>query len=340
MAAHRLKLNAENASLAELETAARCAPTQRGHHRFRAMIALMEGIQRETVAKIFGVSERAVRRWIRAFNEQGIDGLKEEPRTGRPRLITEEQAKLCEEVLESPERAGVTHWTGVKLHGYLREELQVEVGYRTLIRFLHERDYRLKVPQPWPDRQDEAQRAAFREELQRLLEAPDVEIWFGDECGVEGDPRPRRRWVKRGRKARVTKNGDHIRMNVTGIVCPRTGETYALEFTHSDSEVFQCFLDEANKDLKLERKRQVLIVDNASWHKRKSLRWGRFEPMYLPPYSPDLNPIERLWLLIKAEWFTDFVAKSREDLIHHLDEALKWVIKRREDNRQTCAIRT
>ncbi|MGD9818702.1 MAG: transposase, partial [Desulfomonilaceae bacterium] len=42
---------------------------------------------------------------------------------------------------------------------------------------------------------------------------------------------------------------------------------------------------------------------NASWHKSKSLNWGRFEPIFLPPYSPDLNPIERLWLIMKAQWF-------------------------------------
>lgn len=340
MAGNRLTLNAENASLAELETAAKCTPTKQGHNRFRAMIALISGVERDIVAKIFGVDERTVRRWILAFNEQGIDGLIEEPRPGRPRLITPEQAQHCEELLQAPERAGVQHWTGVKLHGYLREALQLEVGYRTLIRFLHEKNYRLKVPQPWPDRQDEAQRAAFREILRELLEDPEVELWFGDECGVEGDPRPRRRWVKRGEKARVTKNGDHMRMNVTGMICPRTGEAYALEFSHSDTEVFQCFLNEANKDLRFERKRQILIVDNASWHKRKSLQWGRLEPMFLPPYSPDFNPIERLWLLIKAEWFSDFVAKSRDQLIDRLDQALNWVMQRKQANRQTCSIRT
>ena len=37
--------------------------------------------------------------------------------------------------------------------------------------------------------------------------------------------------------------------------------------------------------------RLVLVLDNASWYKVKSLNWHHIEPMYLPPYSPDLNPI-------------------------------------------------
>jgi len=43
---------------------------------------------------------------------------------------------------------------------------------------------------------------------------------------------------------------------------------------------------------------------------------------------------------IKAEWFTDFVAKDEEALMERLDKALCWAIKRRDLNRRTCAIRT
>jgi transposase len=128
-------------------------------------------------------------------------------------------------------------------------------------------------------------------------------------------------------------------MNVTGMICPRQGEFYALEFTHTDSKVFQVFLDHANQDIKLERRRNLLICDNATWHKKKKLDWGSFEPVFLPPYSPDFNPIERLWLVIKAEWFTDFIAKDRSKLIERLDKALLWAMDRKTANQQTCSIR-
>jgi len=128
-------------------------------------------------------------------------------------------------------------------------------------------------------------------------------------------------------------------MHVTGMICPRQGEFYALEFTHTDSRVFQIFLDFANKDSKGERSRNLLICDNAMWHKKKTLHWGKFEPAFRPPYSPDSNPIERLWLLIKAEWFADFIAKDRPQLIERLDQALLWAMNRKTANRQTCSMR-
>jgi len=55
------------------------------------------------------------------------------------------------------------------------------------------------------------------------------------------------------------------------MVCPRSGEFYGLEFSHNDTEIFQAFLNHANENLKLSRKWNLLIMDNASWHKSKSL---------------------------------------------------------------------
>jgi transposase len=332
--------DAENASLEELDTAARCARSQAGGDRLRAIKSLILGVARSVVAAIYGVDPCTVRRWVAAFNDQGIDGLIDKPRSGRPHKVPPQTVKMCEDLLAHPENAGRVHWTGVRFHGYLRDNLQIEIGYSTVVRLMHDAGFRLKVPQPWPDRQDEELRKAFCERLKQLIADPEIDLWFGDEMGAEGDPRPRRRWAKVGEKTRSTKNGDHVRMNVMGMVCPRTGQLYALEFSHSDRETFQAFLDEANKDITCERKRTILILDNASWHKVKSLNWGLFEPLFLPPYSPDLNPIERLWLLIKAEWFTNWWGKTRDDLIAHLDKALLWIMDRQPDNQRTCAIKT
>lgn len=292
------------------------------------------------VARLFDVDEKTLARWVKHFNEFGIDGLIEKERTGRPQKIDREKAGDLVEALEHPESVGQAHWTGKKYHGYIQEKLGIELGYTTVIRFMHKHGYCLKVPQPWPDRQDEAKRKAFCEKLLELSLDESVELWFGDETGIEGDPRPRRRWAVKGTNPRVTKNGDHVRMNICGIVAPRTGKAHLLQFTHSDTDCFQCFLDIASADIKSDRARQILIVDNASWHKSKQLNWGRFEPLFLPPYSPDLNPIEKLWRYMKMEWFTDSISKTREALMERIDKACNWVFAREEENIKTCPLKT
>jgi transposase len=305
-----------------------------------AVKALILGVQHEQVAALFSVNEDSLGRWVRRFNEQGIDGLIEGHRSGRPRSIKPEQADVYRELVLHPEQVDQTHWTGRKFHGYLTKQCRHEVGYSTVMQWLRDEGFRLKVPRPWPEGQDEKKRKAFIEELKTLLADEGIDVWYLDESGVEGDPRPRRRFAKKGEKIRQPYQGAHIRMNVTGMVLPRTGEFYALEFSHSDTQIFQIFLDHANRDISLQRRRNILILDNASWHKSTSLDWGRFEPVFLPPYSPDLNPIERLWLIMKAEWFSDFYAKTREQLIDRLSQALRWLINRRHENVNTCSIPT
>jgi len=331
--------NTENCSLEDLQIAEKAAPTRRGARRMNAIRKIIEGWGHDAVADFNDITRQTLTNWIRSFNQKGIDGLVDQPRPGAPRKITVEQSQVYKDLIQHPEKVEVTHWTGVKFHGYLRNELGQEIGYSTVIRWLHQQNFTLNVPQPWPNRQDEQQRQKFLSFLRTWLADEGIDLWYLDESGIEGDPRPRRRWVTKGEKARIPYSGDHIRMNVAGMICPRTGEFYALEFTHMDADIFQVFLDQANRDIQTTRPRNLLICDNASWHKKKSLDWGAFEPIYLPPYSPDYNPIERLWLIIKAEWFSDFYAKTQDQLCDRIDKALCWVMDRQQNNMRTCAIK-
>ncbi len=330
--------NYENCTKAELETVMNALPDQRQFKRLFAIQMIFQGIAAGDVAAGCFVERQTLRRWIKRFNAEGIDGLLDRPRRGRPRKIPPELDEQLESVIRDPSCADQTHWTARKFHGYLREELELEVGYSAVVNWLHDKGFRLKVPRSWPVAQDEKRRQDYLKQLAVLMQDKDVEIWYLDECGVDADPRPRRRWVKREEKARLPYGGCHLRYSVTGMICPRTGEFYALEFSRSNSRALQAFLDHANADIAVRRSRNIIICDNASWHRNKSMAWGAFEPMFLPPYSPDLNPIERLWLLIKNEWFSDFIAKDIDQLIHRLDRALIWAMKRIKDNQITCAV--
>ncbi len=310
------------------ETALRCT----------AMQLLVTGVTRAQVCQALVVSERSLRSWINAFNARGIDGLIVQKRPGRTAILHGEQAEQFARLIAEPEHAERTFWTAKAFHGYLSDTYQVACSYETVVRFFHRQGFALKVPQPWPDRQDEAQREAFRQQLQELSQKPDVEVWFADESGFEGGSAPRRRWDKKGQKTRSTKNGDHRRMNVMGMVCPRTGEFFAIEASHSDAETFQAFLTEAHTSVTFPRPRNILIVDNASWHKRKSLNWHGWEVRYLPPYSPDLNPIERIWLVMKAAWFNNYLCRNLDQLIERLDRAILDVIDNPQRTSHTTAI--
>lgn len=333
--------NGENATTEELRVAMDASPTKRAYIRLAAMRSLLMGVSRETVCQIFFRSDRMVRLWIDCFNSGGIDALITRQRSGRPRKAKLQTVRdLLEPVLKDPSQAGQVHWTAVKLHGYLKEHLAMELGYRTTVRWLHEMDFHLRVPRLWPERQDEEKRKLFLEQLRSWTADDQVELWFLDETGVEGDPRPRRRWSQPGKPRTVPHLGDHLRQNVVGSVCPRTGALFSLIVESMDTEVFQVYLDELAKAVpKDPGKRQILIMDNASWHKSARLNWHHFEPAYLPPYSPDFNPIERLWLRLKADWFWDFIAHSTQELSDRLCLALSSFIDNSSKTASICSIR-
>jgi hypothetical protein len=90
----------------------------------------------------------------------------------------------------------------VKLTGWLRQEKGLELSYRTLVRYLHEHNYACRIPRPVPEPPDRdnclRQREDCARRLQSLVEDPSAVVFFGDEAGFQGDPRPRHKWVKRG----------------------------------------------------------------------------------------------------------------------------------------------
>ncbi len=329
----------ENATIAELKEVSRVGSIETAT-RCTAIQMLLVGASRKLVSKSLLVTDRALRKWINLFNQSGVDGLIVKKRPGRTAIIKPEQTDEFSELIDHPQRANRTFWTAKAFHGYISDAYQIDCSYETVVRFFHKKGYALKTPQPWSDKQDEQQRKTFLEELEQLFNQPDVDIWFADESGFEGDPRSRKRWDKKGRKTRITKNGGHLRMNVVGMVCPRTGQFFAIEASHSDSVTYQAFLDEAGKTVSFQRTTNILIMDNASWHLRKSTKWHQWQPKYLPPYSPDLNPIERIWLTMKARWFNNYVCKNEEQLIERLDQAILDVIDNPKQTQKTTAIGT
>jgi transposase len=336
--------NFENATLEELEVAMKCAPTQQDSLRIRAIWSIGRGLDKKSTALFCNIDDSTLIDWIHAFNERGIDGLLDRKRSGRPRKIPEAEVKeKILPILDDPKKAGQEHWTAIKLHGYIKEQFRNDLSYRTLLRYMHENGRALRVPRSMPEAQDKdawgKAREAFAVKLETLVGDPEIELWFGDESGIEADPRPRRRWVQKGSKPTTPYAGTHLRRNVIGAVCPSSGQLSCLIFSHCDTEVFQAFLDNLAAEVPLrDDKRLILVLDNASWHKTAKLNWHHIEPLYLPPYSPDFNPIERFWLRLKADYFADFFTREVSKLEERISDGLRAFFRSPDVVASQCAI--
>lgn len=136
--------------------------------------------------------------------------------------------------------------------------------------------------------------------------AQDGVILFQDECSVRFFPTITRMWSLKGQQPRVSTHGGRRRQHLIGAVDPLEGRIHvALSKTLKAGE-FQHFLEGILN--RYENASKIMIVmDNARAHHARVLKpflennKHRLELVYLPPYSPELNPIERFWKYMRKQ---------------------------------------
>ena len=111
---------------------------------------------------------------------------------------------------------------------------------------------------------------------------------------------------------------------VFGAFSPYDGDSLVMELPNCNGESFQIFLDEMSKNRPEEFK--VMILDNGAFHKGKALRIPENSVLlFLPPYSPELNPAELVWLNMKKK-MTNKIYKTMEELKAELDKIVKSLV--------------
>lgn len=123
-----------------------------------------------------------------------------------------------------------------------------------------------------------------------------------------------RTWARRGSRPRVVKQTEYKWVYLHGAVNPATGESAGMIGSTVDTEMMSLFLDWMGKQLGPDR-HAVLVLDGAGWHISKKLRVPpNITPLVLPPYSPELNPTELVWLWLKQHQLSNRVFKDQADL--------------------------
>jgi len=162
---------------------------------------------------------------------------------------------------------------------------------------------------------DEQKRAEFIEKIEALPE--DSELYFVDESGFDEYYAREYGYAPRGEKVVGVVRGRHYAR--TSVVAAISGGEVVAPFAFSGSmngDLFEGWLEHVFAPTLKNPANSVLILDNASWHKKAFVydiadEHG-FRVIFLPPYSPDLNPIEKLWANVKRRlrlymhWFDSF----------------------------------
>ncbi len=134
-------------------------------HRLHGLLLVAGGQSCRQVAETFGENPRTVQRWVKRFEEYGLDGLREGERPGRPATLDAKQwAALGRDMRHTPQEFGhAAHlWDGKLLSEHLRRHYGVKLGVRQCQRIFGQMGFRLRKPRPQVAQSDPERVAAFK----------------------------------------------------------------------------------------------------------------------------------------------------------------------------------
>ncbi|MDR3375823.1 MAG: IS630 family transposase, partial [Ancalomicrobiaceae bacterium] len=149
----------------------------------------------------------------------------------------------------------------------------------------------------------------------------DVQLWFEDgEAGKRSlrwsDRRPNRVgqkgrnahvWDQKGLRPTALTDKRFKSVYVYGAVRPGTDDSFGLILPHADTAMMTLFLDAFSASL-APNVHAILVMDKAGWHVTGRLKVPpNVSLVRLPPYSPELNPVERVWLHLKERYLSHHV---------------------------------
>lgn len=294
----------------ELQELKRMTYQEVGRVAQRAQMVLLSAQSRPVpeIARIFAVEYRTVRKWMRRFNTAGPGGLYDEPRSGRPRKLTESvRDKLVELVQQDPEHSGylATFWTVAMLVLALTDKLRVQLSVSSIRQALHQAKLAWGRPRLTMPHKTDPQKAARQWAIAQAVIAagPEAAVLYADESRIQLLPLLRSMWHWVGQQIRVPTPGTNVSRTLFGALNIRSGQWTYLVCEHMYKEDFIAFLEHL---LTVYSGPIILIVDNYSSHTAGAVKvWlaaqCRLQLFYLPTYCSHLNPVENIWLRLKGE---------------------------------------
>lgn len=291
--------------------------------RLRIIILAMKGWTAPAVAMSVGLSRRDCQEWVRRFNEAGLTGLEDRPGRGRDAPLTpEQQEEFCKHIENGPtEDDEVCSLRGADLQAVLAKEFGVVRSLATVYKLLHRLGYSCLRPRPRHRKANPDAQAAFKEQLPQRLEEiaaahpkKRLRIFFQDEARFGQQGTITTVWARRGTRPTAVRQTEYQYLWVLGAVCPETGRGEGLLSPRLNTKVVEIFLREFSRTVPLDE-HAVMIWDGAGFHTSPKLRVPEnITLLQLPPYSPELNPMENLWHYLKSHYWSNRAYADYEEL--------------------------
>jgi transposase len=336
-----LKVTRENHTAQDLRRIASETKDAGQARRAHAISFVMDGWSRADAAAFACVERQTLRDWVERYNERGVDGLASLTSPGRPRLLTPSQAEELRQVATSGpdlDRDGVVRWRCADLVKQSSARFRVrEVHPGTMAKWLRRLRLTKMTARPFHPKKDKAAQAEFKENFKTIVEAAlpgevkqqrlAIEIWFQDEARVGQQGTLSRVWAPIGSRPAMVRDNRRANAYIYGAICPCRRVGAALVLGTANTEAMNEHLKAISAQVAPDA-HAVLVCDGAGWHaKSKEIAVpSNVTLVTLPPYSPELNPMENVWEFLRDNRFGAQVWKSYKAVVDACCDAWNWFV--------------
>lgn len=332
MAAHKLKLGRPDAAK-NIDALHEKEPDGWRKTRLLAVKLATRGeMTSEQIADICGISRGHLFIWMKVVREQGLPALlaraKPGPKKGVCRGLQTEVLEELKRKLEGSEFATVE-----QARRWLKNVHQIERPYASVWNWLKKFGGVLRVPRPSHSKKNPEAEQAFKDQLCEKLESlrlearSKVKVWMMDEARFGLHTELRRVWTLRGKRPVVSRQIKYQWDYLYGALSLIGGESHFAHLPGVNLEWDENYLQ--NLALSDPQAVHVVVRDQAGFHLRDGdpRLPSNVRIVDLPPYSPELNPCEQLWDILK-----DDIANRVFPTIRELRAGMRATLRRYWEN--------
>jgi len=263
--------------------------------RIKAILLLNQGFTSSQVCHMLLLDEGTVNRYFRQYQARGLDGLLEYRYRGKSGTLALNQEQALKTYIDTH-----LHSCAKEVVKYVKRTYGVKYSLAGITHLLHRLGFVYKHTKLVPGKADTDQQAVFLRAYRKLQkQVGEVDnIYFVDSTHSVHNTRPGNGWILKGKDKLVPANTGRDRLNLSGALNAKTHKTVVL----SEKTInFESSIRLAQKLLDKHPTGKIhLLLDQASYYRSKNFKtWvklhRRIKLHFLPPYSPNLNLIERLW---------------------------------------------
>lgn len=269
--------------------------------RIKAILLIDKGYGYEQIAEILLMDADSIRRWYKDYEAGGITQLLSDNYAGgEPKLSMEWQQELSE-YLEKH-----VCLTSKEVCHHVQEQYGVNYTEKGMTCLLHRMGFSYKKPKHLPGKADRQKQEAFIREYEALKQCKQAEdkIYFMDGTHPLHNSQMGYGWIKKGKERFIKSNTGRERVNINGAYDIENHRAIVREDQSINAQSTVALLEQMLGEQPLGV--LYIILDNARYYRSKEVRdflskQPRIQFMFLPPYSPNLNLIERLWKFVKKK---------------------------------------